>query len=81
MTMKITYHIGQHDGGWGYRLDDVWSESFASHQAALSAAKHAASRQQVGGRDAEIVYQDETGAWHQEHVSAGDRPQADVIDG
>ncbi|PKA39514.1 hypothetical protein CWR43_32600 [Rhizobium sullae] len=79
--MHITYHIGKHDGGWGYKLDDVWSESFPTHDAALAAAKRAARRQQIEGRDAEILYQTEDGTWHQEHVRAGDRPEADVLDG
>ena len=36
---KLTYHVGAHDGGYGYRLGDVWSETFADHDVALSAAE------------------------------------------
>lgn len=25
---RLPYHVGQHDGGYGYRLGDVWSETF-----------------------------------------------------
>ncbi|KQV70347.1 hypothetical protein [Rhizobium sp. Root1220] len=78
--MQITYHIGRHDGGWSYRLGDVWSEAFSTHGAALSAAKHAALRQQVEGKSAEILYQDETGVWHHEYVRSDDRPEAIVAD-
>ncbi len=78
--MQITYHVGQHDGGYGYRLGDVWSETFATHDAALSAAKAAASHQHVEGRDAEIQYQTADGSWHTEHASGGDRPDTEVID-
>ena len=34
---KIVYQIVQHDGGWAYTVDGVFSEPFASHAAALSA--------------------------------------------
>ncbi len=35
----ITYHVGPHDGGWAYRLDDVWSEPFATYAAAEARSK------------------------------------------
>lgn len=41
--MKITYHVGQHDGGYAYCLDNVWSEPYGTHHQALEAAKAAAS--------------------------------------
>lgn len=78
--MHITYHIVPHDGGYAYRLDDGWSEPFPSHDDALAAAKIAAARQQVGGRDTEIVYQTRDGRWHSEHSPGSDRPEADVED-
>ncbi len=76
--MHLTYHIGQHDGGWAYRLNDVWSETYPSHVAAREAAHRAACRQQLEGRNAEILFQSEDGSWHREHVEAGDRPEVDV---
>ncbi len=76
--MHLTYHIGQHDGGWAYRLDGVWSEPYPSHAAARAAAHRAARRQQLGGHDAEILFQSEDGSWHREHVEAGDHPEVDV---
>lgn len=78
--MTVTYHVGKHDGGYGYRLGDVWSETFKDHDSALSAAKAAAERQHVEGRDAEIAYQLPDGGWRTEHVAGGDRPDTDVID-
>ncbi len=77
---KLTYHVGAHDGGYGYRLGDVWSETFADHDVALSAAKSAAERQHLEGRDAEISYQLSDGRWHREHVDGGDRPDTEVVD-
>lgn len=78
--MQLTYHVHAHDGGWAYRLDDVWSETFPTHDKALGAAKQAARRQQVGGQDAQISYETEDGIWRRESVSGGDRPDVGVED-
>lgn len=78
--MKITYHVGRHDGGYAYRLDDVWSEPFATHHEALAAANAAAQRQHLGGRDAKISYQTTDGTWRSEQVRGGDRPETSVVD-
>ena len=78
--MPVTYHVAEHDGGYGYRLGDVWSETFADHETALAAAKSAAQRQQLGGEDANISYQLSDGTWRTEDVSGGDRPETDVVD-
>jgi hypothetical protein len=75
---RIHYKIVQHDGGWAYKLGDVFSESFPTHDAAMRAAKRVAQEQHVPGDDATIEYQDETGAWRTEHSAGGDRPDADV---
>ncbi|MBB3644467.1 hypothetical protein FHX14_000626 [Rhizobium sp. BK619] len=77
---KLTYHVGEHDGGFGYRLGDVWSETFPDHDTALRAAKSAADRQHLEGRDAEISYQVADGSWQTEHVDGGDRPDTEVVD-
>ncbi len=44
--MAVVYHVDQHDGGFAYRVDDVWSETFPDHDTALEAAgmRRAASR-------------------------------------
>ena len=77
---KITYEIVEHDGGFAYRVGDVFSEPFATHQAAHEAAESAAQRQQLGGRDEQIQYQDADGKWREEFVSGGQRPEAEVDD-
>jgi hypothetical protein len=28
----ITYEIVQHDGGWAYKVDGVFSETFPTHE-------------------------------------------------
>ncbi|MCO6187832.1 DUF2188 domain-containing protein [Rhizobium sp. L1K21] len=76
--MHITYHVERHDEVWAYRLDDVWSEPYATHDDAFEAARSAAERQRLEGSDTTINYQTEDGQWHYEFSAAGDRPQSDV---
>lgn len=78
--MPITYHVAEHDEGYAYRVGDVWSESFADHDAALAAARSAAERQQVGGDSAEITFQLADGTWQTQKVDGGDRPETEVVD-
>jgi hypothetical protein len=76
---KIHYRVVQHDGGWAYRLNDVFSEPFRSKAAALAAARRVAAEQHVPGDNTQIEYQDEAGKWHTEMSEGTDRPDADVI--
>jgi hypothetical protein len=41
---KVTYEIVEHDGGWAYRADGVFSETFPSHDEARSAGADCAGR-------------------------------------
>jgi lauroyl/myristoyl acyltransferase len=75
---RIHYRIVQHDGGWAYKLGDVFSESFGTRSAALAAAHRVAQEQHVPGDPATIEYQDEAGRWHTEFSAGDDRPEADV---
>lgn len=77
---KARYEVVPHDGGWAYKLGDVFSETFPSHDDALEAARIAAQEHQSAGKDAEIEYQDPTGHWHQEHADGEDRPDTEVVD-
>lgn len=77
----IHYEIVEHDGGWAYKVGDVFSETFQSHDRALRAAKDAAARQALAGTSEGIVYQDGAGKWHEEVARGDDRPEADVVDG
>ncbi len=76
----VTYDIVEHDGGFAYKVGDVFSETFPTHRAAHEAAFAAAQRQQVGGNDEAILYQDKDGKWHEEQADGGDRPDAGVED-
>lgn len=78
---KIHYHIVEHDGGWTYKLGDVFAETFASHDEAVAAARVVAAEQQLGGDTVPISWQDADGKWHEETAQGDDRPEADVVDG
>ena len=75
---RVIYQIVEHDGGWAYRVDGVYSETFRSHDAARLAAQRAAREQRAPGSDAGISWEDEAGRWHQEVVEGHDRPETDV---
>jgi hypothetical protein len=75
---KIHYRLVQHDGGWAYKLGDVFSEPFPSHDAAMKAARRVAAEQHVPGETSYIEYQSADGAWHTELALGIDRPEADV---
>lgn len=79
-TGEVTYRIVEHDGGWAYKVGDVFSETFPSHDAALEAANAAARAQELAGEPEPIEYQDETGKWRQEDANGQDRPHTDVED-
>jgi hypothetical protein len=77
---EAKYKIVEHDGGWAYKLGDVFSETFRTHEAALRAANRAAAEQRVPGSSETIEYEDERGKWHVERAEGSDRPQTDVVD-
>lgn len=76
----VTYEIVEHDGGWAYKVGAVFSETFATREAASKVAHRAAAEQRVGGRDETISYETERGEWKTERSDGGDRPQTHVKD-
>jgi hypothetical protein len=74
----VTYEIVQHDGGWAYRVDGVYSETFPNHDAAKAAARRAAGEQRVPGETRGITWEDAGGRWHEEVDPGDDRPETDV---
>ncbi|QIB34983.1 DUF2188 domain-containing protein [Ancylobacter pratisalsi] len=76
----IRYEIVQHDGGWAYKLGDVFSETHATHEGALRAAREAAARQTISGETRPILFQDSDGHWHEETAQGTDRPDAEIDD-
>ena len=77
---RIVYQIVEHDGGWAYKVDGVFSEPFTSHEATLAAAKHAGGEQKVPGATETIEYEDDNGVWHLEVDPGYDRPASEVVD-
>ena len=76
----ITYTIVEHDGGWAYKLGDVFSETFPDHDSARRAADVVAREQAAPGETAPISYQDAQGAWHEETAKGDDRPEVEILD-
>ena len=77
---QVIYEIVEHDGGWAYKANGVFSESFPTHAAALKAAQLAAAEQRVPGTTHIIQYEDEQGHWHTETARGSDRPETEVKD-
>jgi len=75
---KIVYRIDEHDDGWAYQVDGVFSETFSSHDAARRAAQRAAAEQHMPGETRSISWEDEKGKWHEEVARGDDRPDAEV---
>jgi hypothetical protein len=74
----VHYEITEHDGGWAYKVGDVFSEAFPTHDEARQAAERAATEQRAPGETEDIQYQDTAGRWHDEIAKGNDRPDTDV---
>jgi hypothetical protein len=61
-----------------YKVGDVFSEPFPSHDVARRAAERAAREQVLPGESTDISYEDKDGRWHEERSSGSDRPETDV---
>jgi hypothetical protein len=77
---RLTYTIVEHDGGWAYKVGDVFSETFPTRQAAHAAAERAAHEQRAPGESFPIEYEDSAGRWHEEDEKGDDRPDTQVKD-
>ena len=78
--MKVIYRVVEHDGGWAYKVGDVFSETFPTHDRALAAARRAANEQRVAGETSGIEYEYPDGTWHSEVSDGTDRPDTEVDD-
>lgn len=76
---KIQYKVLEHDGGWAYCLNDVFSEPFPDRATALAAARRVAAEQHVPGDTTQIEFQDAAGVWHTELSAGDDRPDPIVV--
>jgi len=76
----VIYEIVEHDGGWAYKVGDVFSEPFPTHAAALKAARAAAEEQKTPGDTEIIEFEDSKGKWHTETARGSDRPNTTIKD-
>ncbi|MBV1706481.1 MAG: DUF2188 domain-containing protein [Hyphomicrobiales bacterium] len=77
---RVIYEVVEHDGGWAYRVAGSFSETFASHERALKAARRAAQEHKIPGDTRVIAYQDQAGIRHEETDRGDDRPSTSVND-
>jgi len=75
---QVVYRLVEHDGGWAYKVGDVFSESYPTRQEAVRAAEQAAAAHRSEGSDTLIEYQDRYGRWHEEVESGDSRPETRV---
>jgi hypothetical protein len=74
----LVYEVVEHDGGWAYRVDGVYSETFRTHDDARRAAERAAKEQTAPDQATAISYEDAQGRWHDELAAGDDRPSTEV---
>ncbi len=74
----VTYAVVEHDGGWAYKLGDVFSETFRTRDEARDAAEAAAAEQRRTGENEPIEFQDADGKWRVEEARGDDRPVTHV---
>lgn len=75
---KVVYQVVEHDGGWAYKVGDVFSEPFPTIEHAQAAARRVAREQITPGPTEVIDYEDEGGHWHEETADGSDRPIVEV---
>ena len=76
----VVYEVVEHDGGWAYKVGDVFSETFPTREIAHAAAAQAAQEQRTPGETETIEYEDREGQWHEETAKGNDRPDSEVKD-
>ena len=69
-----TYHVVRHEDGYAYAAKGTLSETFATHERAVDAARRAAAAQRVPGQTVQIRYETSDGVWLTERADGGDRP-------
>lgn len=75
---KVVYEIVEHDGGWAYRVDGAYSETYPTHESARRAAERAAREQMQPDETTDISYETPDGRWHDESARGDDRPETEV---
>src|SRR5437762_11794650 len=76
----VTYKIDEHDGGWAYTVNGVFSEPFRTHAVALAAARRVAAEQRVPRRSEVMEFENADGKWQNENAAGNDQTETDVED-
>lgn len=76
----VVYHLVQHDGGWAYKVNDSFSDTFPTRELAHAAAEQAAREQSAPGETTRILYEDSDGRWHAGIEDGRNRPETRVDD-
>ncbi len=78
--VKVVYEVVEHDGGWAYKFDKVFSETFPTHEAAhaAAAAPPPSSGCRAGPRRSSLRTARASGT--RETASGSDRPVTEVVD-
>ncbi len=78
---KVVYQVVEHDGGWAYTSNGVFSKTFPSHEAARAAAGPRRRRTKSAGPDRGDPIRGRPGpGWHNETAKGDDRPITEVVD-
>ena len=79
--IKVTYEVVEHDGGWAYRVNGLYLETFPTHALAHKAAERAARERVAPVETTGIFFEELKSAIGIDEVSAGsDRPETDRPD-
>ena len=78
---RVIYQIVEHDGGWAYKVGDVFSETFPTHGARARCCRAGCGRAADSRRDAaRSNTKIRSGQWHEETARGDDRPDSEVKD-
>ena len=78
---RVTYAIVEHDGGWAYRVDGTFSETFPSREAAHFAAVPRGARAAAAGHSRRrSPGRTSAAAGTPRSRRGGDRPEVEVED-
>ena len=77
---KVTYAIVEHDGGWAYKVDGTFSETYPATRRRIMPPCAPPRSSRFRASPPTISWEDERGRWHAEVSRGGDRPTTDVDD-
>jgi hypothetical protein len=76
---EVTYEIVEHDGGWAYKVDGVFSETYPTHADALAAAQAAAEEQTGPGHTEVIEYEEALAHRNRSRLRPATNPHQDKL--